>query len=307
MVSVVIATFDRPDALARCLSSLAQSVMTEPWDCIVVDNGSTIDYAKATYGAPVSYINEPRRGKSHALNAGVRAAKGDILAFTDDDVIVDSDWLGNLTRNLRSGEWIGAGGKILPQNGFTHPRWLATAEPYNLGPILYSQFDLGDEPKRLDGSTSETRVPYGANYAFRREMFEKHGWFRTDRGPGGSGPRNREDIEWGNRLVSAGEKIIYDPRAIVRHEIKTERLRKSYFLGQFYEYGKSDVLERREPPCYFHLLTCLFFWMPRRIAGWLLSFGPQRRFYMRCWIWRQWAQFRAIRDAIRTSSGESAA
>lgn len=121
------------------------------------------------------YRFEPQQGTSYAFNAGIREARGDILAFVDDDMTIESTWLQNLTAVLHDKKWAGAGGRVLLKRTFTPPRWLSLEGPYAMGCVL-AFFDRGDKPSGLDWA------PYRAGMAFRREMFEKYGAFRADLG-----------------------------------------------------------------------------------------------------------------------------
>src|SRR5262249_59818429 len=98
-VSVVVCTRDRPEALARCLASLRSS-RARPRELLVVDNASSGDGTqRVVAGIPgVRYLREPRPGLAIARNTGVRATTGALVAFTDDDVVVDPNWLSHLAR-----------------------------------------------------------------------------------------------------------------------------------------------------------------------------------------------------------------
>lgn len=104
--SVIIATYNRADELPRTLESLKKLEADEPWEVIVVDNNSSDNTREVVEGVksfpvPLRYIFEKEQGRSAALNAGIRAAQGEILAVTDDDVRVDPHWLTNSERALR--------------------------------------------------------------------------------------------------------------------------------------------------------------------------------------------------------------
>ena len=115
---------------------------------------------------------EPQQGKSFALNTGVREARGNVLAFTDDDVTVEPTWPQNLMASLNDGEWAGAGGRTLLAQSFP-PSLFSHKDLDNVG-VLAALFDRGSQPSELG------IAPYGANMAYRKEMFEKYGLFRTD-------------------------------------------------------------------------------------------------------------------------------
>src|SRR5690349_7477494 len=91
------------------------------WEVLVVDNNSSdqtrevVDEFCRRYPGRFRYLFESRPGKSCALNAGVREARGAVVAFMDDDVTVEPTWLQELTAALHNGQWAGAGGRILPQ------------------------------------------------------------------------------------------------------------------------------------------------------------------------------------------------
>ena len=147
---------------------------------LVVDNNSSDATAgvvkdfSSRFPGRFLYLREPQPGKSYALNSGIREASGDILAFMDDDVVVEPTWLERLTNAFREREWKGAGGRILPQWSCTPPHWLPLEGRYSLAPLAL--FDLGSTAAELH------EAPFGTNMAFRKEMFSKHGFFRTDSG-----------------------------------------------------------------------------------------------------------------------------
>jgi len=162
-------------------------------------------------------------GKSYALNRGVREARGDVVVFTDDDVTMEATWLQSLTASLHNAEWAGAGGRTLPERDFGPPHWLAL-DRRHAAPL--GIFDMGSEAKEMKES------PFGNNMALRKKVVEKHGGFRTDLGPcaGSSYPQKSEDSEFGIRLLAAGERLRYEPSAVVYHCVPRSRIQKEYFL-----------------------------------------------------------------------------
>ena len=118
--SVIIATYNRAVELVKTLESLKGLETTEPWEVIIVDNNSTDNTREVvlaqvdSYPVPLRYVMEKEQGRSAALNAGIRLAKGEILAITDDDVRVEPDWLRNAARALDQLGCDYLGGKALP-------------------------------------------------------------------------------------------------------------------------------------------------------------------------------------------------
>src|SRR5712692_6196145 len=181
-ITVVLCTYNRSEYLATALNSAAALTLPESveWEILVVDNNSNdrtrkvVEDFSRRYPGRFRYQFEPQQGLSQARNAGIREAKGDIIAFMDDDVVVERTWLRNLTANLHNVEWAGVGGRVFPKWNCPPPQWLTLDQWYALGPL--PNFDLGPDAREL------TEPPFGANMAFRKRMFEKYGDFRTDLG-----------------------------------------------------------------------------------------------------------------------------
>ena len=285
-VTTILCTYNRCQSLAKTLDSLAAPILPESieWGVLVVDNNSSDQTAAVVlefqrrYPGRFRYLFEARQGKSYALNAGIREARGDILAFVDDDVTVEPTWLQNLTSVLHDSRWAGSGGRILPIRGFVPPRWLALDGPCNLIGAVCAYFDHGE----MSGELKEP--PFGANMAFRKDMFARYGYFRTDLGPFPSEKIGFEDTEFGRRLMAAGERLCYVPTAVVYHEILEHRVRKEYLLTWWFDFGRGSVRQTG---------NSLGAWVTLKILGrtfltslqWLVSFNSQRRFYRKTRIW----------------------
>jgi len=293
-ITVVVCTYNRCQSLAKSLESVAASEIPETveWEVLVVDNNSSDQTREVVedfcrrYPGRLRYLFEAKQGLSHARNAGVLQARGDIIAFTDDDLTVEPTWLWNLVGALGSGEWAGAGGRILPAQTFAAPRWFALNGPYSMGGVLYAHFDLGDKAGELD------RAPYGANMAFRKSIFDKYGNFRVDLGPSPGNEIRNDDTEFGRRLMAGGEHLRYEPSAVVYHEVPKNRIKKEYFLKWWYSYGRAQTREAGKRPAilgvprhYVILPHVLLRHLPVRLLQWLLSVNSQRRFYRKCMTW----------------------
>ena len=281
-ISVILCTYNRCRSLTEVLESLAVSELPEAvdWEVLVVDNNSidqTQEVAESfcrRYPGRFRYTSESQQGLSYARNTGVREARGQILAFTDDDVTVDPKWLQNLTAFLHSGEWAGAGGRIIPLWPGPLPGWLSTDDPHTMGAFV--AFDLGT------GAGPLARPPYGANMAFRREAFEKYGGFRVDLGRSGNNLQGREDIEFANRLLAGGEQLRYEPCAVVQHPVPKGRMRKGFVLRWWFWYGYSEVTELGPPSGARWLFGGIPLNLLRRLVRWtlqwMISIGASRRF-----------------------------
>lgn len=295
-VTVIVCTLNRSQSLAKTLESIAVSSLPDSteWETLVVDNNSTdqtrlvVEECCRRYPGRFRYVFEPQPGKSFALNTGILQARGEAIAFVDDDVIVEPKWLQNLTAQLLDGKCAGVGGRTLLAEPFHPPRWMALKGDLSLGGVLAAQFDLGDEACELD------RAPYGANMAFQKAMFTKYGLFRTDLGPSPNSlvPRPNEDTEFGRRLMAAGERLYYEPKAVVYHPVPKNRIRKRYFLDWYFDYGRANVREWKGGPDiwgiprrFLTLLKLTATVLPGRILLWMTTISPQRRFFRKCWVW----------------------
>lgn len=256
------------------------------WEILLIDNNSpddtrqVVEALQSRHPERIRYIFEPKQGISHARNTGIRESRGEVVAFIDDDETAAAGWLRNLTANLWSGEWAGAGGRVLPPGSFSRPVWLSLRNSFTQGPL--ASFD----PQNDAGPLSEP--PFGANMAFRKEVFERHGGFRTDLGRSGKNLISNEDTEFGRRLFAAGLSLRYEPSAVTYHPVEEARLRRSYFLNWWFNKGRSDVLELGA-----QARGTRFLGMPLRLvwdAGveavrWLFTFDSPKRFVASLKIW----------------------
>jgi glucosyl-dolichyl phosphate glucuronosyltransferase len=310
-ISIILCTYNRSQKLARALESIARSQLAASlqWEVLVVDNNSKDNTRNVadTYCQRDSmhcrYTFEAQQGKSFALNRGVKEASGDILAFVDDDIVVERDWLSELTKPFADARWAGTGGRVHLPVGFCPPRWMATEGNASLASIL-AEFDQGTSPHEL------TIPPIGNNMAFRKEVFERFGGFRTDLGPTPGSQIRHEDTEFGTRVMKGGGRILYVPSAVVRHDVEEGRLRKEYFLAYHFDYGRALVREkgRRKPIGFISrrvisLANRVFDILPGRFITWLRERNEQKRFFNKC---RVWTTLGEIKELLTTSASAPA-
>jgi glycosyltransferase involved in cell wall biosynthesis len=236
--SVVIATYNRAADLRATLDSLSGLRPAEGWEVIVVDNNSTdgtrtaVESAVPSFPAPLHYLFEREQGRSPALNAGIRAARGEIIVTTDDDVRVDPDWLDRAADGLRRLGCDYVGGRVLPLWGAAPPPWLSARGGRHWAVIAL--LDYGPQPIEFGA-----RVPLGVNMAFRREAFARAGLLDPHTGRTAGTLLGQEVREWCIRARAAGLRGFYVPELVVRHLIPAARLNKAYFRRWFYWRGIS--------------------------------------------------------------------
>jgi peptidoglycan/xylan/chitin deacetylase (PgdA/CDA1 family)/GT2 family glycosyltransferase len=238
--SVVIPTVGRPDYVVDLVRSLLDGDVA-PDEVIVVDNRpanpATADALGRTFADEprVRYLAEPVAGASLARNTGLQAACSDLVAFLDDDVVVDRAWLASVHEAWDVTPQVGAvTGLILPTELETHGQQLVQA---------YGGFDKGFTRRVFD--LGEHRLahplyPYlvgaygsGANAVFDRAAVTALGGFDTRLGPG-TPTKAGEDLDVLLRTVLAGRAIVYEPAALVRHHHRTD---DAGLRSMAYDYG----------------------------------------------------------------------
>ncbi len=239
--SVVIATYNRAADLAATLDSLSALRPAGDWETIVVDNNSTddtravVERAVAGFPVPLRYLVEREQGRSPALNTGIRAAHGEIIATTDDDVRVAPDWLDRAAAGLETLDCDYVGGRVLPIWGGARPTWLPDRPGKQWAVIAL--LDYGNEPIEFG-----RRVPLGVNMAFRRDAFARAGLFDPRIGRRAGTLLGQEVREWCIRARAAGLRGFYVPDMAVRHIIPAARLNKKYFRRWFFWRGISRAM-----------------------------------------------------------------
>ena len=221
-VSVVLCTRDRPEQLERALRSVA-STWPPAAEVVVVDNAPTDDATRNVVSrfAGVRYVQEPRAGLSAARNAGLAAARGQVVAFTDDDVTVHRAWVGRLQQAFDGSDVLAVTGLVLPAALDTEGQLLFEL---HVGGFGHDYRRLVFDPRWFAGmrhlGAPVWRVGAGANMAFRREAFELVGGFDERLGAGAAGCS--EDSELWYRLLAAGHSCLYEPAAVVHHHHRSE-------------------------------------------------------------------------------------
>jgi glycosyltransferase involved in cell wall biosynthesis len=212
------------------------------WELIIVDNNST-DNTRAIYdryqnALPLTYCFERNQGQSAARNRGICEAHGDLLAFTDDDVDVDKEWINAMCKGAKSNPGASFfGGPVFPKWEVPPPAWLARHSNRLLnGMSVHFEQDV-DTPNPV----TEDLLFFGANMMFRKEIFNKGFRFREDLGLKGNNATRQEDSEFIIQLLKNGYQGIYLPNAKVCHRNPKERMTERYLREWFVGAGKCDV------------------------------------------------------------------
>lgn len=213
--SVVICTRDRPDELARCLASLPRQSFP-PHEVIVVDNASRDGRTReVALAAGATYVREDRPGLDFARNRGVRAASSEIVAYTDDDVLLHPRWLERLVAAFDEPAIAAVTGLVLPAELATESqRYFETYWSFGQG---YQARDFGPSHfvNKGSGVFPAWEIGAGASMAFRRAVFDEVGLFdeRLDVGQAGCSG----DSEFWYRLLAHGHSCRYAPASIAFH------------------------------------------------------------------------------------------
>lgn len=246
-----MSTYNRGALVADAVRSVvAQTAdITPPFELIVVDNNST-DGTRDTIARVagtdprVRYLFEPRQGLSYARNTGIAAARAPFIAFTDDDVRVEPEWVARILRAFAEHPEADAiGGRVLPLWPCAPPPWLTREHWAPLALV-----DHGDLPFAVSPDRPICLV--GANVAFRRSVFASVGRFATDVQRVKDGIGSLEDHEFQLRLLRAGRTGIYEPGIVVHAEVQPARLQRAYHRrwhtghGHFHALLRSEHLER---------------------------------------------------------------
>ncbi len=244
-ITVIITTYNRSELLAEALDSLEQMYIPDDlsYEIIVIDNNSE-DNTKEIAGKFVDrgkrnfrYVFEGNQGLSYARNRGIQEAKGKIVAFTDDDQLVDPMWISSLWKTFQEYDTDCVGGKILYSIPESAPRWLKkflSDEPRGVG-----QLDMG--PKAFIVETKYD-IPKGGNMAFKKSVIQSHGCFDVHLGRKGKALLGGEETKLLRDMLGSGCSVVYQPKAVVHHLLESQKLSKSYWRNIFFGAGRTFVL-----------------------------------------------------------------
>jgi len=235
-ISILIATHSRPDSLAATLQSLAECTLGEgEFNVIVCDNADderTRDIcARFADELSVEYLVERTPGKNNALNAGLRIANGELLLFTDDDVLVREDWIRSMWKAANSyPENNIFGGQVLPIWPVDFPTYLRESQYRG---ICFAIVDLD-----LATGPSHDFAPFGPNIGIRRTVFDRGLRYNPEVGPTQESYIMGSETSLIRELKKLGEVPVFVSDSSVNHRVRPEQASISWLVGRGIRYGR---------------------------------------------------------------------
>lgn len=236
-VSVIICTRNRTNYLENTLKSLANS-SEKDFELIVVDNAPSSDATELLINKfpNVRYVKEEKKGLDYARNTGVLQASNDIIAYTDDDVIVPEDWIKNIRTCFENPLTMAVAGLVIPSQLETEAQYIFEKDyGFNKG-YLPLNFDHQYFLNHMKEGVPVWDIGAGANMAFRKEAFKLFGYFdeRLDVGAAGCSG----DSEYWYKILAEGWNCTYFPHLIVYHYHRREM---DKLKNQLFNYMRGHV------------------------------------------------------------------
>ncbi len=241
-LSIAICTWNRAQLLSKTLGEIERLFIPADtkWEVIVVDNSSTDDTKKIIeeYRSrlPLVGLFEAKQGHSHARNCAIDNAKGDYIIWTDDDVLVDSNWLNAYANAIKSNLDVDFfGGPVEPWFEHHPPKWIVDNIELLQGPFAIRHDSATDTP------ISNSNLPFGANMAFRSQVLRQNR-FDTRLGRKGAGMLSGDETTLMRQLMKQGCTGCWVRGAQVRHFIPSKRLTERYVYSFSRGIAEGNVL-----------------------------------------------------------------
>jgi glucosyl-dolichyl phosphate glucuronosyltransferase len=243
MISVIICTYNRDKYIYNVLKSLAlNNISVEAFEIILINNNSTdnteVECHRFMREYPLVrmlYFIETNQGLSNARNRGIKEANGDILVYVDDDALVNEEYLKSYAEFFKNNKGIeAAGGAIIPKYETKTPNWMSHYTKNLVTGYLY----YGNKTIEF----TKGKYPGGGNAAYRKDVFNKVGFFNVDLGRKGDSLVGAEEKDIFDKMNKMGMRFYYIPDAILYHLIPEKKLSKDYFNRLTYSIGKSEYM-----------------------------------------------------------------
>jgi glycosyltransferase involved in cell wall biosynthesis len=287
-LTVALCTYNRADFLRQTLAGLArQNFPRDQFEVLVIDNNSR-DHTAAVVAEFANSVPAPRhvletqQGLDYARNRAISEARGDLIIFGDDDILVAPDWLTQMLAPFATAnaEHIGAvGGEVIPVFPDGLPPWVAEWH----APLAF-RTDAGPLPAR--------HSPMGANLAIPRAVFARVGLFHTALDRAAGNYFSGGDSEMVRRIRAAGLEIWFAPRAAVRHQMPASRTTFRYAARHAFDSARSRTIDRAGQPggkTYLasrwlaNILKLLGYAIMALLAALILRTGDAKKALVRAW------------------------
>ena len=245
-VSIIVCTYNRAKSLRETLQALCNLEIPSDLETeiIVVDNNSQdctrLIVNEFSNRTPfIRYEFEGEQGLSNARNRGLRSSRGNLILFTDDDVLPEADWVIKTLNGMRKYDADACGGFIAPLFEAPPPHWLT--------PRFYGFLAIKNDRSDDYVIQHASDAPFGANMAFKREVFERVGEFDTSRGRKGKVLASGEDGEMFERILAAKMTGVFLGQSRVHHKVEAYRLTKRYFRRWRRQTSRNIAISRGLP------------------------------------------------------------
>lgn len=289
VISIILCTHNRVDYLRTAIASIIEQGETvQPYELLLVDNCSsdgTPDLGKALAGrGQLRYLHEPQLGLCYARNCGWREARGEFVAYFDDDAIAEPGWIDAIATAFAFSPAPGVvGGKVEPIWEAARPAWLSDNIALSLTIV-----DWADHPKYIPDVRVEWLV--GANMAVPRRILDEIGGFDVRLDRIGANMLSGGDVFLQNAIIERGYPCLYHPAMAIRHLASRARLNKRWFERRYYWQGISDAVMTliSDRPSWWKRgilaakAACRLLGRPRDLVNLLATSDDPMRFQQRC-------------------------
>ncbi|WP_066874761.1 glycosyltransferase family 2 protein [Clostridium mediterraneense] len=248
-LTIIICTYNRSNILKECILSLLNNNTDNNYEILVVDNNSTdntkeiIEQLKLKF-SNLKYIFEEKQGLSCARNRGILESTTELVAFIDDDVIVEKGYVKSILEYFINDNNVCAGGKIYTIWHQDKPAWFNDGFFSIIGETKY-----GNSNRVLVNE----EYPYGGNMFFRKSIFDKIGVFDEKLGLNGDEIVMGEEVDLCSRIRNLNYEIYYLNNAVVGHRVHFNKVNKQYIDKRWIEEGKATAQIINKKDKYYRL------------------------------------------------------
>lgn len=241
MITTLFSTYNGQRTLPKMLGALyCLDHLDADWQVIAINNASSDESEKILRSfsdrLPIIVLNQPIRGKNRALNTALPFIQGDLVVFTDDDILPEPNWLNEFKRCANDHPDCDLfGGAILPHWGRTPDPWILNAVPHGV------TFGL-TAPDLPEGPIYPGLI-WGANMMVRRRVFDAGHRFNEDVGPNAGQYIMGSETEFNIRIVKHGYQTWFCPTSRVRHIIRDFQMTEDWVIQRAYRFGRNQCYQ----------------------------------------------------------------